>query len=189
MPSSDTSALAKVLVVGACDVGKTSLVNQLVFRDFVDVSPTVGVNLAHKICNGRQGPLKLSIWDLSGHPRFSTLMPRFCGGASGVMVVVDLSDQASLNEAATWLKHIQAYSDSEQQYVVVLVGNKTDLPRRVSEEAIERFCGTHGVAAHVSCSAKSGENVRLAFQTLCTTLQERIPEFTEQLSIPNPSHV
>jgi small GTP-binding protein len=187
MTSPETSALAKVLVVGAADVGKTSLVNRLVFRDFVDVSPTVGVNLAHKVCTGHGGPLKLSIWDLSGHPRFSTLMPRFCSGASGVVVVVDLSDPASLEEAASWLKLIQTNTDPEEPYVVVLAGNKTDLPRRVSDDAIDQFCAAHDVAAYVACSAKSGENVPLAFRTLCTTLQDRLPEFTEHAGIPSPS--
>ncbi len=187
MKSSDFSSLAKVLVVGACDVGKTSLVNRLVFRDFVEVSPTVGVNLAHKVCNGTRGPLKLSIWDLSGHPRFSTLMPRFCSGAVGVMVVFDLSDPTSLGEAATWLKHIQTFTDLGQEFVVVLAGNKADLPRRVSDEAIERFCADHGVTEYLPCSAKSGENVALVFRTLCSVLQDCTPDYAEQASVPRPS--
>lgn len=189
MKSSDSSSLAKVLIAGACDVGKTSLVNRLCFRDFVEVSPTVGVNLAHKVCNGNGGPLKLSIWDLSGHPRFSTLMPRFCSGAVGVMLVFDLSDPTSLDEATTWLEHIRKFSDPGHQHIVVLAGNKADLPRRVSEDAIGRFCKTHGVSTYVPCSAKSGENVALAFKALCSVLQDCIPGLVEQPSILRPSQV
>ncbi len=89
MKSSTLSSLAKVLVVGACDVGKTSLVNRLVFRDFVEVSPTVGVNLAHKVCNGSGGQLKISICDFCGQPGFSPLMPGLCSGAVGVFFFFD----------------------------------------------------------------------------------------------------
>lgn len=187
MKSSTLSSLAKVLVVGACDVGKTSLVNRLVFRDFVEVSPTVGVNLAHKVCNGSGGQLKLSIWDLSGHPRFSPLMPRFCSGAVGVVVVFDLTDPSSLDDAATWLKNVRSFSVPSQEYVVVLVGNKADLPRRVSQEAIDRFFAAHGIADYIPCSAKSGENVTLVFRALCSILQGCFPGFVEQSSIPRPS--
>jgi small GTP-binding protein len=185
MTVSDLSSLAKVLVVGACEVGKTSLVNRFVFRDFVEVSPTVGVNLAHKVCNGSGGPLKLTIWDLSGHPRFSPLMPRFCNGAVGVMVVFDLTDPSSLEAAATWLKHIRSFPGLPQEYVVMLVGNKADLPRKVSQEVIDRFCAAHGITEYLPCSAKSGENVTHVFRTLCSVLQDCIPGLTEEPSIPS----
>jgi len=58
--------LAKVLVIGESETGKTSLVNRFVFHDFLAVEPTVGVNFAQKVMTGRDGPLNLSIWDLSG---------------------------------------------------------------------------------------------------------------------------
>ena len=48
-------SLAKVLVAGGSGVGKTSLVNRLVFSDFRDVLPTIGVNFAQKVCIGNAG--------------------------------------------------------------------------------------------------------------------------------------
>jgi small GTP-binding protein len=69
--------LVKILVAGASQVGKTSLVHKYVFKDFIHVSPTIGINFAQKIVFGEEGPLNLSIWDLSGEHRFRFLMPQF----------------------------------------------------------------------------------------------------------------
>lgn len=168
--------MAKVLIAGASNVGKTSLVNSLIFQRFFHVSPTIGVNFAQKVCMGDAGPLSLSIWDLSGHSRFRCLMPRFSSGATGVMLVFDLTNPESLNEGAEWLHHISSYIKPPKQYAVVLIGNKADLPPRISTSEIQTFCNLYNLSDYVQCSSKSGENVKQAFETLCSAMQHSHPD-------------
>ncbi|MFX1563601.1 MAG: Rab family GTPase [Promethearchaeota archaeon] len=167
--------MAKVLVAGASNVGKTSLVNSLVFQGFFHVSPTIGVNFAQKVCIGDAGPVSLSIWDLSGHSRFRCLMPRFCTGATGVMLVFDLNNPESLSKCAEWLNRISSYINPPTQYTAVLIGNKSDLPPQISPSEIEKFCNLYNISDYVQCSAKSGENVKQAFETLCSAMQHNNP--------------
>lgn len=185
MPN-DKPPVAKVLVAGASNVGKTSLVNSLIFQGFFEVTPTIGVNFAQKVCRGKAGLVNMSIWDLSGLPRFRALMPRFCGGATGVLLVFDLTAPESLEEAANWLERIASYTNASEQYAIVLVGNKSDLPPQVSPEVIHSFCSVHNLADYIQCSAKSGENVKEAFEIMCSAMQRRIPALITQSGILAP---
>jgi len=168
--------LAKVLVVGASETGKTSLINRFVFREFIAVEPTIGVNFAQKVVKGKDGTLNLSIWDLSGRPRFRFLMPRFCAGAAGVLLVYDVSRPSTLAEAAQWLKLVSSNPGQTEPPVVVLVGSKSDLPCCVPLQEVKSFCSSYGIKRFIQCSAKSGHNVDLVFETLCSALQQVLPQ-------------
>jgi small GTP-binding protein len=173
-------SLAKVLVAGANNVGKTSLVNSLVFEGFTDVKPTIGVNFAQKVCHGDAGPVNLSIWDLSGHERFRCLMPRFCQGATGIALVFDLTSPDSLEAASQWLEFITSWNTSPNQMAITLVGNKLDLQPTIAVETIHDFCTRHQITDYIPCSAKTGKNVKLAFSTLCSAMQRNQLGLAEQ---------
>jgi len=174
--------LVKILVAGASQVGKTSLVHKYVFKDFIDVSPTIGVNFAQKIVFGEEGPLNLSIWDLSGDGRFQFLMPQFCSGASAVVLVFDQTRPNSLTEGSSWLSLLQRYAHPAHRQAIILAGNKADLSPCVPRREIQSFCKTHGITEYVSCSAKTGKRVNSVFETLCTTIQHNQPEPTDSLT-------
>ncbi len=163
--------IAKVLIAGAPGTGKTSLVHSLIFEGFAEVAPTIGVNFAQKVCHGEAGPVNLSIWDLSGQPRFQCLMPRFCQGATGVVLVVDVTKPDTLDTAGQWLEFISSFNNLQQELAVVLAGNKGDLPRVLTQKRIQLFCARHNIMAYIPCSAKTGENIRLVFDSLCSAMQ------------------
>jgi small GTP-binding protein len=178
--ATEKPALAKVLVAGAINVGKTSLVNSLVFEGFTDVKPTIGVNFAQKVCHGDAGPVNLSIWDLSGHERFRCLMPRFCQGATGVVLVFDLTTPESLEVASQWLAFIKSWNPATDQMAVVLAGNKFDLEPAIAVETIYDFCTRHQITGYIPCSAKTGKNVKSVFSTLCSVMHCNQLGLTEQ---------
>ena len=163
--------LAKVLVVGASAAGKTSLVNRLVFNEFYEVAPTVGVNFAQKVCAGVAGPLNLSIWDLSGQDRFRFIMPQLCTGAAGVVLVFDQTQPTSLEAAAEWLALTARHANPSHQQAVVLVGAKADLEPTLKPASISRFCSLHNITTHIDCSSKTGSNVRRVFETVASAIQ------------------
>jgi small GTP-binding protein len=162
--------LAKVLVAGASNVGKTSLVNSFVFGGFAEVAPTIGVNFAQKVCRNETGAVNLSIWDLSGQPRFQCLMPRFCQGATGIIAVLDVTNPESLESAGNWLTHITSFNPSPPEYAIVLAGNKLDQPPVIPLEDIQAFCDRFQITDYIPCSAKTGENVKRVFYALCSQM-------------------
>jgi small GTP-binding protein len=175
----ERASLAKVLVAGANNAGKTSLVNRLVFGEFTDVTPTIGVNFAQKICHGEEGPINLSIWDLSGHERFRCLMPRFCQGATGIALVFDVTTPESLNAASQWLEFIASWNPSHENPAIILVGNKTDQQSVIPLKTIQEFCTRHPISEYIPCSAKTGDNVKLVFSALCSAMQRNQLGLTE----------
>ncbi len=172
-------AIAKVLIAGASGVGKTSLINSYIFDGFTEVTPTIGVNFAQKLWVGENGLINLSIWDLSGHPRFRCLMPRFCTGATGVILVFDITDTESLETARKWLQYISSWNAPNHEYSVVLVGNKADLPPRIQPDTIHTVCIKESITDYIQCSAKTGKNVKLVFDTLCSMMQRTHLELNE----------
>ena len=183
----DKPLLAKVLLAGASKVGKTSLVNSLVFDGFTKVAPTIGVNFAQKLCYNDNGPVNLSIWDLSGQERFQCLMPRFCQGATGIVLVFDVTDPASLESAGQWLTHIASYNPSPPEYAVVLAGNKFDQSPGILLEDIQSFCDQYQILDYIPCSAKTGENVKRVFQTLCSRMQRSCVDLIKTVSKATPT--
>jgi small GTP-binding protein len=172
------SPLVKVVVAGASQVGKTSLVNKFVFDEFIDVTPTIGINFAQKIGYGTKGPLNLSIWDLSGEKRFRFLMPQFCSGATGVILVFDMARPTTLTEGSSWLDMFNRFAHPSHRQAIVLAGNKSDLRLQIPKGEIHQFCRFHNIAGYLECSAKTGKNVARVFELLCSTIQNNIPELS-----------
>lgn len=168
--------LVKILVAGASQVGKTSLVQSYVFNDFFDASPTIGINFAQKVSLGEQGPLNLSIWDLSGELRFKFLIPQFCSGALGLILVFDQARSDTLEASIEWLEFIGRYAHPFHRKAIVLVGAKSDLRSQVPLHEINMFCSKHKIAAFISCSAKTGVNVHCVFERLTTIIQQNLSE-------------
>lgn len=184
----DQPPLAKVLIAGTSRVGKTSLVNRLVLQDFLDVSPTIGINFAQKVCSGDRGPLNLSIWDLSGQERFRFIMPQLCSGAVGVVLVFDQTQPATLRAAAEWLNLIARYANPSHRYAIVLVAAKADLEPVLEPAAIERFCSTYNITTYIQCSSKTGSNVKLVFDTVASAIQHSCPELVRNADLAAPQH-
>ena len=168
--------LVKVLIVGADQAGKTSLVQKFVFDEFLNATPTIGINFAQKLCVGEVGPLNLSIWDLSGQPRFRFLAPQFCPGASGVVLVVDQTRLDTLIEARKWLDLVNRYAQPLHREATVLAGTKSDLATKITQKEIHDFCRRHDIFAFIPCSAKTGHNINKVFTNLSTAIQRAQPE-------------
>ncbi len=174
------ATLVKIIVAGAPQTGKTSLVNKFVFDQFLDVAPTIGINFAQKISFGNFGPLNMSIWDLSGQNRFRFLMPKFFSGASGLVLVFDQTRPQTLNEAYDWMKLVQNHAYPDGIKAIVLAGTKSDLPVLVPKNRIDRFCYEHQISSFISCSAKSGLHVDKVFSCLASAIQRT----SSELSVP-----
>lgn len=91
------------------------------------------------------------------------------------MLVFDISRRNTFASVTAWLHDLRQIA--EDDIVVVLVGNKSDLAasstvsgdqsaankRQVTREEAEEWCRENKVMQYVETSAKSGENVERAF--------------------------
>merc|ERR1712183_448394 len=82
---------------------------------------------------------KLQIWDTAGQERFRGVASSYYKGASGVLLVYDISKLNTFTSLETWLKEVQ--NNASENIVKVIVGNKMDLAdsREVLLEDATRF--------------------------------------------------
>lgn len=118
---------AKVLIVGDCKVGKSSLWARLTGSKFsYEYKSTIGIDFSiHNITrNGRQ--VKMRVWDTTGQKRFRSVVETYYKATQFVVVVYSVEDPQSFANAARWMSEV-ANIASHDLIERVLVANQTDL--------------------------------------------------------------
>ena len=163
----------KIIVIGDYAVGKTSLLHVFTEEKFdKSYKPTLGVDILIHFINFDHSKVKLVFWDIAGQILFSQLRQNFFQGASGAIIVFDLSRKESFDNLKYWLKEINTKGNEIKE--IILLGNKKDLNRQVSKKDAEAFAKKNGLY-YLETSAKTSENVGQAFNDLINKLME---EFT-----------
>ena len=177
--------LMKIVLVGDGSVGKTSLRSRFMGQ-FMDNNyiQTIGSDLSVKTIkfniNGTLTSVQYQIWDLAGQEHFSSVRPIYYKGASGVILVYDVTNRTSFENVIHWLEEVKAKSDKTSLPLVIL-GNKIDLRNEVNtsistseglllaKRIIPLYYGNSDIVTTIpyfETSAKTGENVEPAFLKL-----------------------
>ncbi len=95
--------LIKLLLIGDTGVGKTSLLLRFADDRFsFDHIPTIGIDFKIKTIEIEGRLCKLQLWDTAGQERFRTITSAYYRGASGVLVVYDVTDKNSFATIPSW---------------------------------------------------------------------------------------
>ncbi len=156
-------------MLGEGAVGKTTLTNWFITGGFSsEYRATIGVNVLSKVIPEKN--IKLNIWDLAGQPMFKKLRSSFFHGASGGLLVFDLTVPNTLSNLSSWIDEVnQVVNDIP----LILLGNKLDLTElcSISEEEINFFVKKHSnVVSLFFTSAIKGTNVIEAYNELISLL-------------------
>lgn len=129
--------------------------------------------------------MKLSLWDTAGQEIYKSVTRSYFRGASGALLVFDITRRATFVHATDWLNDLRAIA--EPDIVVILVGNKLDCvqseaapasnnsdKREVTFAEAQEWAQKNGVLQYVETSAKSGENVEAAFMRVAERIFENI---------------
>jgi small GTP-binding protein len=120
------------------------------------------------------------VWDTAGQEQYRAITQAFYRRARGALIVFDWSLQDSFSHLKDWFESLYAIHQ-KGTIPVVLVGNKDDLVKAVSNEGAEQFAEEQGVEL-ISTSAKNGRGVNEAFMKLAELILDHIqPEFTPTL--------
>ncbi len=160
----------KIIVVGDYAVGKTSLLHVFTENKFQkSYKPTLGVDLLTHFIILNEDSIKLIFWDIAGQTLFSHLRENFFKGASGALIVFDLSRRESFDNISLWIKEINTKTNELEE--TILIGNKKDLKRQVTKEEAKKFAEKNKMK-YIETSAKTAENVEDAFFDLINKLLE-----------------
>ncbi|KAL8891152.1 MAG: hypothetical protein Q9215_001748 [Flavoplaca cf. flavocitrina] len=134
-----TSSLeAKICILGAQGVGKTSLVQRYVKGTFTPstTASTVGASfLTKRVLDVDSGTLvRLQLWDTAGQERFRSISKLYYRGASAVVLVYSIVDEQSFDEMGRWMQEVK--ENTEDGIIIHVVGTKSDV---VAQEPSRRM--------------------------------------------------
>jgi Ras-related protein Rab-11B len=171
--SKTRTPIFKVIVAGEGGVGKTSIIRRYLFEDSSTPVMTVGSEFAYQDIEVNNQKVGLSLWDFGGEERFRELMPIFCLGAHGAIVVFDLSRFSTFLQLEFWMNVIQ---NSTNGIPKILVGAKADLEGGPSENDIRTFCKNYEICAYMPVSARTGLNITELFEFLAEKMLQATDE-------------
>ncbi len=173
----------KLLLLGGCGVGKTSLVNalrDLPFREREE--STTGIALSDLTIDAGDGQGVIAhVWDCSGQPVSHLLHPVFFSPRNLYLVVLSGRDHREREEASYWLKLIETFACDEQGLVppVIVVLNQWNVPgcRPELDRGLlrEPFSFIRGFV-EMDCKAKKGVS---ALKAALVREFERMPWVSE----------
>jgi len=185
-PSFDVGFMtAKAVLLGDTNVGKSSVALRFtkdIFDQYID--PTVGAAFMRKsvsvqstnikgpaITNGNNNLVQVmfEIWDTAGQERFRSLAPLYYRGAAAAVVVYDITNRESFDNAGTWIDEVVKQQGGH--VVIALVGNKVDLEEKrvVSTAEGEQLAGK-GRHIFLEASAKTSSNILEIFKRVARNL-------------------
>ena len=168
------TAVYKLVTLGEAAVGKTSLVTKYVTGKFErDYRKTLGIDISTYDADLDKGLFKLLIWDLAGQDIFRDLRTRYCQGASGGILVFDLTRPDTLESVPRWVEAFREAVGPEP--ILMLIGNKADLDKRrkITREEAEKVTQDLGLYTYKETSAKTGHQVAFAFNELAVLMYEK----------------
>ncbi|KAL2177267.1 P-loop containing nucleoside triphosphate hydrolase protein, partial [Thermothelomyces heterothallicus CBS 202.75] len=127
-----SSLEAKIVVLGAQGVGKTSLVMRYCKGSFVpsQITSTVGASFLTKrvVDTDTDTLVRLQIWDTAGQERFRSISRLYYRGANACILCYSITDAASFAEMGVWLTELRR--NLPPDIVLHVVGTKADIVAR-----------------------------------------------------------
>ena len=166
--------LFRYIIVGDMAVGKSCLLLQFTDNKFRHQHElTIGVEFGGKTIQVNGKNIKIQIWDTAGQEAFQAITRTYYKGATGALVVYDITRRDTFNHVTKWLEEVRANALKEIQ--IILIGNKKDLEdkRQVQTEEGQSLADKNGLL-FLETSAKTAVNVSEAFINSAQKILEMI---------------
>ncbi len=169
--SSSSNYEFRILTIGDCGVGKTSILLRYTEDSFDETITSLGVlDWTKKTLDYEGCSVKLNFMDTSGHEKYGTLTQQYCRSGDAILLCYDVTCQDSFLHINYWRQKIGVPFSKP----VILVGNKIDL-----EDHIRVSTATGSTSAKnlhktgvpfCEVSAKTGHGVEELFKQLILLL-------------------
>ncbi|KAK9456625.1 ras family-domain-containing protein [Dipodascopsis uninucleata] len=156
----------KFVVLGACGVGKTSLILQLCLHRFVDTyNPTIEYSYRKHAIVEHQASI-LEILDTSGNEEYAVLRDQWIREGEGFVLVYSITSMKSFKQIELLYSEIERQKPKNSVPIIV-VGNKLDLIslREVKNQMGQTFAKNRHLE-FFEVSSKNDLNVKRAFTEL-----------------------
>ena len=165
----------KIIMLGEIGVGKSSIINRYVCNKFNNFEQAkIGPDIkSKKVEIDQYLTVELLINDSTNEEKLGKFTKNYYVDAHGALLVYDLTNQDSFKKLKYWLDELN--TNAPRDIVYCILGNKKDLTadRVVKYEEAKDFAELN---LYYEVSAKSGNNVSLAFEQLTEGILEKQKE-------------
>ncbi|KAL4326872.1 hypothetical protein AHAS_Ahas13G0043500 [Arachis hypogaea] len=173
----DYDYLIKLLLIGDSGVGKSCILLRFSDGSFTtSFITTIGIDFKIRTIELDGKRIKLQIWDTAGQERFRTITTAYYRGAMGILLVYDVTDEASFNNIRNWIRNIEQHASDNVNKI--LVGNKADMDeskRAVPTSKGQELADEYGIK-FFETSAKTNFNVEEVFFSIARDIKQRLAD-------------
>lgn len=160
------SKLLKIITAGDAGVGKTTLLYRYIEGKFLtNTKATLGVDFFWKVFYTKNEQIDLQLWDFGGQEDFRHILKNYTSGASGALLLFDLTSKSSLEQIDEW---VDICREKNQKLPIIFLGAKLDLTDLIVVEDRDAIFlkEKYGFLDYIKVSSKTDENVNIVFQLL-----------------------
>lgn len=164
----------KVILIGDCAVGKTSIMNRYTDNNFTNNTiSTIGLDFKIKTICIDDSKIKLHIWDTAGQERFKSMVSYYYRGADGIFIVFALTNRDSFLHLKEWMQELEK-KDALKSSEIRVLGNKSDDYNniQIKPEEIVAFLDENNIQHdnYVELSARENVNIEKCFYDISKAL-------------------
>ena len=164
----------KIILIGDVAVGKTSIVGRYIDNSYHDrCLASIQAEKRSKILkHDEDTSFRLYIWDTAGQEKFKSVTRQYYRNCHGAIIVFDLTNKKTFDELNKWIKEVKNHA--REDTVIIILGNKSDLTeeRAIFEHEIKEELNNEYF--YLDVSAKTGNNISLAFDKLVKLIFEKM---------------
>jgi len=168
----------KVVLLGWSSVGKTCIVQRLMYNQFGDTSTTIGGAFSSKRVSVGDVDVLLGIWDTAGTERYQAVNRSYYRRANAAIVCYDLTNYESWDKVKFWIDEL---TTNEPDIEIYIIGTKLDLvkdntePRAVPVDKVRELAERYHAHTYET-SSKTGENIPELFQIIAENFCKKYPQ-------------
>lgn len=121
-----SEVLVKSILIGDTGVGKSTLINRLIYNQYLpETISTMGVEF-HVIKRVIDNvAVKIHLWDTAGQESLRTIIRSFYFSKTIYYLLYDISNRQSFENIEKWIEDVKMYSINDDP-IFVIIGNKND---------------------------------------------------------------
>ena len=148
---------SKILIIGDCKVGKSSLIKKITTNKFeANYKPTKGYEFYNYMVKIDDTYIKLQVWDMCGDENYRPALLNLYRNATFGILVYSINDYKSFKNLDTWITQLKKNAPVNNK--ILLIGNKSDEAenREVAYDDGKKICQKYNLELFMEVSAKNG---------------------------------